>query len=42
MYEEIIEPLYGGNRDTVFDAILKQNNEISHMYNVNERIDMTS
>ena len=42
MYEEIIEPLYGSKRDTVFDAILKQKNEISHMYNVTERIDMTS
>jgi exoribonuclease R len=42
MYEDLIDPLYGSKRDIIFDAILKQGTEVSHMYSVNERIDMTA
>jgi exoribonuclease R len=41
MYEDMVEPLYGSKRDSTFDNILKRDNEMSHVYNVRERIDMT-
>jgi len=42
MYEDLIEPLYGSKRDDVVDSILHQSDEQHHMYNVNDRIDMTA
>ena len=40
-YDNLIEPLYGENRDLVKDNFLLQTNTIPHMYSVNDRIDMT-
>lgn len=40
-YERNIYPLYGKKRDIRLDTTLLENNTIPHMYNVNERIDMT-
>jgi len=40
-YEQNIEPLYGKKREVIFDTTLLGNNTIPHMYNINERIDMT-
>jgi len=40
-YEHNIYPLYGKKRDIRLDTTLLENNTIPHIYNVNERIDMT-
>ena len=40
-YNKFVEPLYGVKRDITEDNALLQSNVIQHMYNVNERIDMT-
>ncbi len=40
-YNKFVEPLYGVKRDITEDDVLLQSNVIQHMYNVNDRIDMT-
>lgn len=41
-YQQTIEPLYGKRRNSILDTSLLGNNEIPHIYNVQERVDMTN
>ena len=40
-YNNLVAPLYGPLRDLINDDTLIQSNNTSHLYSVDERVDMT-